>query len=186
MLAGTSSAAQQKASDTLANLDYTRCMKKPDEIASVPDGRVNNPDPGHAKAKTALDVRQENLRSLIQRFGGIQADAEHLAALAHCNPEHLRQIARGTRRAGTPRVRGLGHAVARRIERGIGLPIGWMDLSHDSLTGWRQVMAQLPDAIGEPLSEVAEAVTSGAITPAEFDLLVNLVRRTMGHDHDQP
>ncbi len=62
-------------------------------------------------------TRHTKLLQLIDEYGTI----ERLASLAGQNASYLSQIKNKSR------GRGMGHTTARGIERGLGLPDGWMD-----------------------------------------------------------
>lgn len=68
-------------------------------------------------------IRRANLAALIEEHGGIAA----LAELVDVDPTYLGNIKREVETpSGLPR--GMGDKVARRIEKKLGKPAGWMDL----------------------------------------------------------
>lgn len=69
---------------------------------------------------TIKDTRLANLQLLKKEAGTLTA----LAYTAGTSPAYLSQIANG--------VRGLGDALARKLEAGCRKPLGWMDRDHDS------------------------------------------------------
>jgi hypothetical protein len=101
---------------------------------------------------TAKELRIENLRALVSEF----KTAEAVARMANTNPMYLSQILNGARSAtGTPR--GIGEALARKLEVGCGKPIGWMDQSHSMDAGATMTIEQarqlLPGAMPVRLTE---------------------------------
>ena len=67
------------------------------------------------------DIRRNNLLLLIRRQGGTQAE---FARVAGVSPNYINQVLNSWQ------GRGLGHQVARKIERAVGKSRGWMDTSH--------------------------------------------------------
>ncbi len=67
-------------------------------------------------------IRLQNLKRLVAEAGTIAA----VARAANASEAYLSQILNGTPLpSGTPR--GVGHALARRLEQGMDKPLGWMD-----------------------------------------------------------
>lgn len=91
--------------------------------------------------KSAAELRLENLETLVQEAGS----ADALARASGVSPEYISQIRNRAIDKKTGKARNLGNQAARRLEDGMGKPLGWMDTSH---------------AFG-----VAELATSGATPP---------------------
>lgn len=74
---------------------------------------------------TSKELRIENLRTLVHEF----RTADAVAQRAGTAPMYLSQILNGAKSSsGTPR--GIGDALARKLELGCGKPVGWLDLPH--------------------------------------------------------
>lgn len=71
---------------------------------------------------TAKEIRLENLKILIAEFKTAEAVAQRAATA----PMYLSQILNGAKSA-TGKARGIGDALARRLEQGCGKEIGWLD-----------------------------------------------------------
>lgn len=77
---------------------------------------------------TLYDIHLKNLQELVQEFGTVRIVAD----LADCSEHHLREVLKGGKlKSGLPK--GIGQRLARRLERGTGKPVGWMDELHDPL-----------------------------------------------------
>lgn len=74
---------------------------------------------------TSKELRIENLRSLVKEFKTADAVAQRAATA----PMYLSQILNGVP-SSTGNPRGVGDALARRLEKGCEKPLGWMDKSH--------------------------------------------------------
>lgn len=81
--------------------------------------------------KSAAEIRLENLEKLVAQAGS----ADALAKAAGMSPEYISQIRNRAIDNKTGRERNLGNQAARRLENGMGKPIGWMDTIHDSAGG---------------------------------------------------
>jgi len=74
---------------------------------------------------TSKELRLENLRALVAEF----KTADEVAKRAGTAPMYLSQILNGSKSStGTPR--GVGEALARKLEQGCGKELGWMDRPH--------------------------------------------------------
>lgn len=82
---------------------------------------------------TIKDIRSENLKTLKRELGTLVA----LANAANTSPAYLGQILNGTR--------GLGDALARKLEERCLKPMGWMDRPHDIERDNASVRAIHPD-----------------------------------------
>lgn len=76
---------------------------------------------------TSKELRIENLRALVREFKTADAVAQRAATA----PMYLSQIINGAK-SSTGKPRGVGDALARRLEQGCGKEIGWMDRPHDA------------------------------------------------------
>ena len=95
---------------------------------------------------TSKELRIENLRALVQEF----KTADAVAQLAGTAPMYLSQILNGAKSStGTPR--GVGDALARKLEAGCGKEIGWLDRPHGNTTDEsltvEQAQALLPGSL---------------------------------------
>lgn len=91
-------------------------------------------------SNTIEEIRLANLRSLVEecpeyRKGDVAARAGSLAALAlFCDTSrsYLSQILiRFERKNG--KIRGVGVDLARKLEKGMKKPVGWMDVKHEDI-----------------------------------------------------
>lgn len=71
--------------------------------------------------KSVYDVRRDNLRKLMQQWGGPTSLSKKLG---HANGSYLAQI------AGPNPSREISEKTAREIESKLGVAMGWMDQSH--------------------------------------------------------
>src|ERR1035437_4786321 len=80
--------------------------------------------------KTCIEMRRDNLAKLIKQSCGIESLAERYG----CTPAAIKTWLKGYKdsKSGTPR--GIGDAVARKVEELTGKEIGWMDHDHDNPT----------------------------------------------------
>ncbi|MGJ9420447.1 helix-turn-helix transcriptional regulator [Massilia sp. CMS3.1] len=74
---------------------------------------------------TSKELRLENLRALVAEF----KTAEAVAKQADTNAMYLSQILNGAK-SSTGKARGVGDALARKLEAGCGKDEGWMDRPH--------------------------------------------------------
>jgi SOS-response transcriptional repressor LexA len=74
---------------------------------------------------TSKELRIENLRALVAEF----KTADQVAKLAGTAPMYLSQILNGVK-SKTGTARGVGDALARKLEEGCGKEVGWMDRPH--------------------------------------------------------
>ncbi len=74
---------------------------------------------------TSKELRIENLRALVKEFKTAEAVAQRAATA----PMYLSQILNGAL-SSTGKPRGIGDALARRLESGCGKDVGWMDRQH--------------------------------------------------------
>ncbi len=80
--------------------------------------------------KSAAELRLENLELLVQEAGS----ADALARASGVSPEYISQIRNRAIDKKTGKERNLGNQAARRLEAGMGKPLGWMDTSHATST----------------------------------------------------
>jgi len=113
--------------------------------------------------KSTFDIRRDNLRKLMEQWGGPTSLA---TKLGHSNGSYLAQL------AGPRPSREVSEKVAREIERKLSLPSGWMDRSQKGKPGQ-------PDT--ETLIEVVALVhdllegLSVKTSKEKFTEIVNLV-----------
>ena len=108
--------------------------------------------------KSAAELRLENLETLVQEAGSAAA----LARASGVSPEYLSQIRNRAIDKKTGKARNLGNQAARRLEDGMGKPLGWMDTSHAA----EDRQSASPDTPPWPLKKsTAERIR--ALTPAQ-------------------
>jgi hypothetical protein len=88
--------------------------------------------------KSAAEIRLENLEKLVQLAGS----ADALAKAASMSPEYISQIRNRAIDNKTGRTRNLGNQAARRLEKGMNQPIGWMDTAHGAAASGASAMAK--------------------------------------------
>lgn len=96
---------------------------------------------------TSKELRIENLRALVKEF----RTADAVAQLAATAPMYLSQILNGVP-SSTGKPRGVGDALARKLEAGCAKPVGWMDQSHqvpDRRQAIRDEVEDTPQIIGK-------------------------------------
>ena len=104
---------------------------------------------------TSKELRIENLRALVREF----RTADAVAQLAGTAPMYLSQILNGAKSStGTPR--GVGDALARKLESGCGKELGWLDRRHEEegnapLT-MGQAMQLMPGSMPVRLTDAAD------------------------------
>lgn len=76
--------------------------------------------------KTIDEIRRDNLLLAIERTGTMTA----LAEAAKVSAAYLSQIKNKTPESKTGKPKGMGNDVARRIEKALGEPEGWIDVEH--------------------------------------------------------
>ena len=79
----------------------------------------------NAYMATSKELRIQNLRLLVEEFKTADAVAQRAATA----PMYLSQILNGVP-SSTGKPRGVGDALARRLEQGCAKPIGWLDKDH--------------------------------------------------------
>lgn len=80
---------------------------------------------------TVAEIRRANLNLLLQEVGEGRGDAAKLARLTGVAAPIISQLRRLTRYTnGTERA--MGDDIARKLEKGMGKPHGWMDHPHDT------------------------------------------------------
>ena len=78
--------------------------------------------------KTIADIRRRNLDVLAQQHGSVEA----VATMAETSPVYLSQIKNQSVDIKTGKRRQMGTVLARKLEAGCGMPVGWMDTDHES------------------------------------------------------
>jgi len=81
--------------------------------------------------KTNDEIRRDNLLIAIERFRTASALAERAGVAA----AYLSQIKNQTPDSKTGKAKAMGDEVARKIEKALTAPEGWMDVAHDSNEG---------------------------------------------------
>lgn len=114
-----------------------------------------------SNANTIEEIRLANLRTLVEECpeytkGNVMGRAGSLAALAlFCDTSrsYLSQILiRFERKNG--KVRGVGVDLARKLEKGMKKPVGWMDVKHDDIEPAESEFRLLYAAMGEDQKEL--------------------------------
>lgn len=128
--------------------------------------------------KTVADIRRDNLLVAIKRAG----TAANLAAAAQVSTAYLSQVKSRQPESSSGRPRNMGDDVARRIEKALGEPVGWMDTPRgDELpdTGLAARIAAIIASRGishEQLESVA------GVAPGVVAKWLSGVARDIGHD----
>lgn len=77
---------------------------------------------------TISEIRRENLRELLLEYKTIVA----LSEVTGVDQNYISQIlSQSPTKTGKPRA--MGNSVARRLEKGVGKPEGWMDIDHQNI-----------------------------------------------------
>lgn len=103
------------------------------------------------RMQSVYDKRRENLRRLIEQWGGPTSLAKKLG---HANGSFLAQI------AGPHPRREISERTARSIESTLGLPLGWLDQDHPG--GGHQLNDQ---ALAEVVKAVATCLRDVSLRP---------------------
>lgn len=143
----------------------------------------------HNRAMDAKTARTENIRQLVSRLGGPTA---FVARFGDAGPARSTwsqaQVSQWT---SADRPKGIGHALAREIERRLALTPGWMDQPHTSdasaspATG---LTVREPDLVEQLLTlasprtqrviqRIAKAAESGVLSEADVSLLGEIADR---------
>lgn len=112
---------------------------------------------------TSKELRIENLRALVAEF----KTADEVAKRAGTAPMYLSQILNGAKSStGTPR--GVGEALARKLEKGCGKEVGWMDKPHSEAGSGKQFdqNVSLIKLVSRPIP-VISSVQAGALRDME-------------------
>ena len=116
--------------------------------------------------KSVYDTRRENLRKMMQEWGGPTTLAKKLG---HSNGSYLAQL------AGPHPSREISEKVAREIESKLSLPASWLDSDHDGNP------RQLDDeTLGACVRAVAAAARDAKVTPSP-DAYADLVALVYEH-----
>lgn len=124
---------------------------------------------------TSKELRLENLRALVEEF----KTADAVAQRAGTAPMYLSQILNGVK-SSTGKARGVGDALARKLEEGCGKEVGWMDRPHgpgseiDLVPGARRVHASGLDdpsmtQIMKVKLKVQAGITGFQVEPEHYD-----------------
>jgi hypothetical protein len=123
---------------------------------------------------TSKELRVANLRLLVKEF----KTADAVAQRAETAPMYLSQILNGVP-SSTGKPRGVGDALARRLERGCGKSVGWLDKDHSVPAAVGGVSADASKLTKEELrvlavyrrasqiDPIAKAVLDDALTMAQ-------------------
>lgn len=90
------------------------------------------------------EIRIKNLQILIKRFGTIAS----VANLCDTAPSYLSQILNKVK-SSTGKARGIGDSLARKLEAGAGVEIGWMDRNNDGSGASNEYDARQDDNLSE-------------------------------------
>lgn len=107
---------------------------------------------------TSKELRIKNLRALVTEF----KTADAVAQRAVTAPMYLSQILNGAL-SSTGKPRGIGDALARRLEQGCGKEIGWMDAFHLDATHVPFDQNVVPASVGARAIPVISAVQAGSM-----------------------
>ena len=113
--------------------------------------------------KAVMDLRRENLRTLMKTWGGPTSLARKLG---HANGSYLAQL------AGPKPTRAVSEKVAREIEETLLLPHGWLDREQPTST---ERLDQ--DTLAACVRLCAIAIRAGKVDPSpdQISILVGLV-----------
>lgn len=122
---------------------------------------------------TIKETRHANLLLLVKQAGGNKSE---VARCARTTPTYINDIINGAKTpAGT--IRGVGDALARRLESGFEKKEGWMDVDHElSASGAGEALPDY-DVIG-PLSEAEKELVCLA---REYGLTDNFIQISKKH-----
>jgi len=104
--------------------------------------------------KSVFDIRRDNLRKLMEQWGGPTSLS---LKLGHSNASYMAQL------AGPKPTREVSEKTARDVERKLGLSSGWMDKPHKGLPGQPdtnaliEVMALVQDLLESEGVKVSKA-----------------------------
>lgn len=112
---------------------------------------------------SVFDIRRDNLRRLMEQWGGPTSLAKKLG---HSNGSYIAQL------AGPHPTRDVSEKVAREIELKLGIPTGWMDHKHKGPPG-RPDTGLLIDVVAT-VKDAIDAAGVRAPRP-KIENLVNLV-----------
>ena len=109
-----------------------------------------------------LERRLKNLEVAIKEAGS----ATKLAAAAGTDPAYLSQL-RTRRKTPKGKQRGIGDDLARKIEKGMGKELGWMDVDHSKDDDATEQVRPIP-VIGQVL--IAEGNASGDASAMDYEI----------------
>lgn len=137
------------------------CFCSRNSILHIPSTSVLLLNMGMATSK---ELRLENLRALVTEF----KTADAVAQLAGTAPMYLSQILNGAK-SSTGRPRGVGDALARKLEQGCGKDEGWMDRPHSTPSAAAQAFDEnvAPAPMGSRPIPVISAVQAGVLKDME-------------------
>jgi hypothetical protein len=115
----------------------------------------------------ARTIRKLNLRQLVAEAGSI----DRLAEAAKTSRKTLDQILAGTELpSGAPR--GIGHALARRLEAAANKPAGWLDVMHDE---------QMHPAVTELIEYLRNASMDGRLGVEQVQAIYQVSKAMESH-----
>lgn len=82
------------------------------------------------------EIRHANLLLLIERVGGMRQLADRLG---HSSTSTLSQMKNRSPDSKTGKPKGVGVALARKLEKAMSLDAGWMDIPHESVDSFSSV-----------------------------------------------
>ncbi len=95
---------------------------------------------------TVEEIRRRNLDLLIEEFSS-QANIAHICKVSVAYLCHIRTQARKK----TGKVATMGSELARKLEQGLGKPVGWMDIAHDNELEIVQLYNKMTDEMRDAL-----------------------------------
>lgn len=109
--------------------------------------------------KTIAEIRLLNLEALIKRLGTL----EKVAAAAGSSAIYLSQIRHKAKSSKNGRPREMGTDMARRIEAGAGLEVGWMDVDHSGASYPAAAALPTVHTVQEPHAGYSENAVEAAV-----------------------
>ena len=114
-------------------------------------------------------IRQENLGKLIEESGG----DEHLAERYGCTASYIRQMRLGSVDSDTGKPKGIGNRTARKLEKCMGKPQGWLDQDHSRQN-------DLPPEFASLIDTIIKAASSGTMSREQAVLHDQMIKANTG------
>ncbi len=135
--------------------------------------------------KTISEIRRNNLGLLTAEFGTVDA----IANRCKTSPVYLSQVKMQALDLKTGKPRQMGSVVARKLEAGLGKPLGWMDTEHgdDGLEGDDFAsFTHLDDSPAPSMQPILAWNHEDDLPPGEFVMIPRMaVNLSCGNGHEQ-